>query len=255
MKRNENEVWVFIGVGIMVLLLSVGAFYLSFSAISKQATNASMVNGAVFALMVDGAIVVFSFVRLYSTWNGKNKLAVWCLILIGVFVFLSVWFNVGNDLTNVSPMFVAIHALPPLMLLLSFEIGFIEALKIYLEKNAIQNTIAQLKTEYETFKTGYEADVHQHNLLLETIAKLEAQIETLETKRQMKQLTERQQLILKHILKHAGITSYDQLANSMSMKKNQIYSPARKLLDMGVLEKHDENGFVVIDADYQMAER
>ena len=111
--KNDNEVFVFIGVGCLVLLLSIGAFYLSFNAISSQATNASIVNGSVFALMVDGAIVVFSFVRLYSTWNGKKSLAVWCLILIGVFVGLSVWFNVGNDLTNVSYMFVAIHALPP----------------------------------------------------------------------------------------------------------------------------------------------
>jgi hypothetical protein len=249
MKQTNNDVWVFVGVGILVLLLSIGAFYLSFNAISTQATNADMASGPVFALMVDGAIIVFSFVRLYSTWNGKQSLARWCFVLILAFVALSVWFNVGGHPLDVSSMVLAIHALPPLMLLFSFEVGFIEALKVHLERNAVQNTIFQLETQLETLKTQYETDVQRHETLQQTIAKLNAQIETLETKRQMKRLTERQEQILKHLLNNIGITSYDQLANSMQMKKTQIYTPTKKMLDMGIIRKHDD-GFVVIESEY-----
>lgn len=251
----KNETKLFTLVGSLVVLLTVGAFYLSFKAISQQATNANMASGTVFALMVDGAIVVYSIVRLYATWNGRKALAFVNLLLIVGFVGLSVWFNVGSEL-NVSPMVVTIHALPPLMLVLAFEVGFIGILTVYLDKTAVQTTIQHLETAVQTLEA--ERQTQQQTLdseaqtLQQTIAellsrrdKLALDIERLETKRQMKRLTERQEVIIKHIENNSGITSYDQLAHGVSLDKGQVYTPAKKLIEMGLVVKNG-HGFEVV---------
>lgn len=256
MSENNFDKQVFTVVALLLIALAIGAFWLSFNAISKRAVDAGMI-GWVFALMVDGAILVFAVSAFYAKVNGRSSTKNWMLAFSLLFVGLSVWFNVGAfDARSMHGLQTAvIHALPPTALLIAFEWAFIPLLHIVLEKSDLINTIETvqrkinaLTNEYETSKREKERELsdvqNEIERGLNTMSKIRANIATLELEKATQELTERQREIFEHI-QNSNATSYNQLANELKLSKNQVYQPIQQMIKVGLISKTEDQPFAV----------
>lgn len=105
--------------GLLVSMIALLAFILSFDAIMKLAID----NGTpeelawMVPLIVDGSMIVFSVSVMRATLANEKTRIGWALII--AFTAVSVWFNVAHS--NLTTFGIAIAALAPLALFATFE--------------------------------------------------------------------------------------------------------------------------------------
>lgn len=244
-SKKDKFVWLVGGVGLLVFGLAVVSFALSFVAVSERADVVGM-TGWLFVLMVDGAIVVFSVLRLVSGLRGYRGLS-WALVFAIVFAtVLSVWFNVGDGKADIQA--VVMHSLPPVFLLVSFE-----ALMLFIHEESkyqtlvgnLQSLIKQIaakQTEMETAvkekQTELQTVLAEIATARQTLAQTSIEIERAELKRDRMTLTAVQKQILDFLAKNTGIFSYQELADAMNQPKGTIYKPTKQLIDAGLVYKN-----------------
>lgn len=105
---------------VLVILLAVASFSLSFDALSQLAAESGAVPAArawVFALLIDGAIVIFSISALRNTISGECVR--WPMSLVITTTLASIVLNMAHTRGGAVAWLVA--AMPPLLLFLSFE--------------------------------------------------------------------------------------------------------------------------------------
>lgn len=105
---------------ILVALLAVAAFGLSFEALRDLATVAGGMKRSVswlFPLIIDGGIVVFSLAALRASLTGADR--TWFMALVVLVTGISIWLNIAHAGSGYLPAVMA--AMPPLLLFLAFE--------------------------------------------------------------------------------------------------------------------------------------
>jgi hypothetical protein len=105
---------------LLVLLLAAGSFTISYEALSELAAASGAVDSSrawVFALLVDGAIVIFSISALRATIAGESDR--WSMALVITTTAASILLNIAH--ARPGPVGWLVGAMPPLLLFLSFE--------------------------------------------------------------------------------------------------------------------------------------
>lgn len=105
---------------VLVLLLSVASFALSFEALSDLGARSGAIPSSkawIFPLLIDGAIIIFSTAALRASIFGRVDR--WSLSLVVVTTVASITLNIAHAHATVSSCLVA--AMPPLLLGLSYE--------------------------------------------------------------------------------------------------------------------------------------
>jgi hypothetical protein len=105
---------------VLVLLLAAGSFTISYEALSELAAASGAVDPSrawVFALLVDGAIVIFSISALRATVAGESDR--WSMTLVITTTAASILLNIAH--ARPGPVGWLVGAMPPMLLFLSFE--------------------------------------------------------------------------------------------------------------------------------------
>jgi len=127
--RNSNEPLVStakltqlvgISTAVLVALLAIAAFGLSFGALKDLAINQGGIASSVawlFPLIFDGGIVVFSLAALRASIGGGDRR--WYMRLVIIVTGISVSLNIAHASKGIIPGIMA--AMPPLLLFMAFE--------------------------------------------------------------------------------------------------------------------------------------
>lgn len=120
-REPQAVLWIGRATAILVGLLAIAAFALSFEALRDLA----VVTGAIpnpkqawlFPVLLDGGVVVFSLAALRASLTGSDRR--WYMTLVVVVTLLSVAFNVAHATRGFLPGIMA--GMPPLLLFMAFE--------------------------------------------------------------------------------------------------------------------------------------
>ena len=120
-RETQAVRWIGRATAILVGLLAIAAFALSFEALRDLA----IVTGAIpnpkqawlFPVLLDGGVVVFSLAALRASLTGSDRR--WYMTLVVVVTLLSVAFNVAHATRGFLPGIMA--GMPPLLLFMAFE--------------------------------------------------------------------------------------------------------------------------------------
>ena len=105
---------------VLVLLLAVASFALSFEALSELAAASGAIapqKAWIFPLLIDGAVIIFSTAALRASLFGRTDW--WSIGLVVTTTLASIVLNIAHAHATVSSCLVA--AMPPLLLGLSYE--------------------------------------------------------------------------------------------------------------------------------------
>ncbi len=105
---------------VLVLLLAVASFALSFEALSELAAKSGAISPSkawIFPLLIDGAVIIFSTAALRASLFGRTDW--WSIGLVIVTTLASIVLNIAHAHATVSSCLVS--AMPPLLLGLSYE--------------------------------------------------------------------------------------------------------------------------------------
>lgn len=114
---NQRISW---ACSILVSLLSLAAFGLSFGALKELAvTHGSFRTNVawLFPIIIDGGIVVFSLAALRASLSGGDRR--WYMRLVVIVTLFSVGLNIAHATKGIIPGVMA--AMPPLLLFMAFE--------------------------------------------------------------------------------------------------------------------------------------
>lgn len=188
--------------GILVLLLAIGGFVLSYNALSEVALSYGVPAELawLWPLLVDGAIVVFSFAVLRA--NLMNERASWYWTLVIVFTLATIAFNVIHSGLEIVRVIVAIVA--PIALVLSFE-----AVMSMLKNSVIRSGLIQSLTELV-------AELSNKRIELDSL--------TLEKQAEMDKVIEGKQVEVDNLQSQIGQWQGQlaELANEYEAKKGQL---------------------------------
>lgn len=240
MKDNQFRSF-FAGVAILVTLIAIGAFWLSFESIHNLAKPHFNPRSAwIFPVLIDGAIVTFSIVRLYAAMVGEQKTAAWSIAFITIGVVLSVLFNVANSvqlnaITAGDTLTIIVHALPPLFLLMSFEM-FMAIVHSHVNRSAAIQTNGRLQEETGKLN-GVLSELNKAiEQRREQMAELEDAIADLETEQEIAELNETQQAIIEYVnTLPNGAESNQQIADAIGKSRTTAYNHVKKLERLGLL--------------------
>lgn len=104
----------------LVMLLSLGAFVLSFEALRDLAVMSGALQAKqawVFPLIVDGSIIIFSLSALRASLVGEDRR--WYMALVTIVTLASVAFNIAHARGGILSCVMA--AMPPVLLFAAFE--------------------------------------------------------------------------------------------------------------------------------------
>ncbi|BCU76394.1 DUF2637 domain-containing protein [Luteolibacter sp. LG18] len=105
---------------LLVLLLALGAFFLSYESLRDLAANsgaAAPKQAWMFPLVIDGSIMVFSLSALRASLSGERSH--WHMALVIVVTLMSVGLNAAH--ANGGWLARTMAAMPPLLLFFAFE--------------------------------------------------------------------------------------------------------------------------------------
>lgn len=120
-RATQAVLWIGRSTAVLVGLLAIAAFALSFEALRDLA----IITGAIpnprhawlFPVLLDGGVVVFSLAALRASLTGGDRR--WYMTLVVVVTLLSVAFNVAHATKGILPSVMA--GMPPLLLFMAFE--------------------------------------------------------------------------------------------------------------------------------------
>lgn len=121
-RDNRNAIVAGIGKAsaVLVLLLALGAFFLSYESLRDLAANSGAIaptQAWMFPLVVDGSILVFSLSALRASLSGESTR--WYMGLVVAVTVVSVGLNSAHASGGVLARFMA--SIPPLLLFAAFE--------------------------------------------------------------------------------------------------------------------------------------
>lgn len=239
--KTDNQFRAFFGiVAVLVTLIAFGAFWLSFESIYELAIpHFGERSGRIFPLLIDGAIIAFSVVRLYAAMVGERKTAGWAVAFIFVGVVLSVLFNVANSvqlnaITWADGLTIIVHSLPPLFLLMSFEM-FMSLVHSHVNRSALVQTNGRLQEK----QAQLNGELNELNAAIEQrteqIAQLETRIVELETEREVATLNDTQQAIVQYVNSLPnGADTLQQIADNVERSKSTVSKYVNELVQLGV---------------------
>lgn len=239
MKTDKLPFFFYI-VAILVTLIAFGAFWLSYESIYELALpHFGDKSTWIFPLLIDGAIVTFSIVRLYAAMVGEQKAAAWSIAFIAIGVILSVLFNVANSvqfnaITLSDWLTITVHSLPPLFLLMSFEM-FMAIVHSQVNRSVSVQTNGRLQEK----QSQLNAQLDQLNTAIEQrreqVAELETQIAELETEREVATLNDTQQAIIHYVNSLPnGAETLQQIADNVERSKSTVSKYVNELVQLGV---------------------
>lgn len=177
MKTNNKKISGLISVitGILVLLLAVAAFWLSFNALRALASEngISPNNAWVFPLIVDGAMIVFSLSILRSSLYQER--VPWLWFMVGLFTVSSIVFNILHSADGLLSGVIA--AVAPIALFLGFETLMRQV------KNEVERQSSLQSLEQITAKIA-QAEAQLDKILSERQGRIDKLDESLERRRQ-----------------------------------------------------------------------
>ncbi|MEC5129018.1 DUF2637 domain-containing protein [Verrucomicrobiales bacterium BCK34] len=137
--------------GLLVALLAVGAFALSFDALQHLAEENGVTSELtwVWPLVLDGAIVVFSLSALRASLYRESIRYPMALVVIATAA--SVLFNVAHAPNGLLAHTMA--AVPPVFLFLSFEL-LMRQLRSEVERSSKLSSLGELTSEMEKAETA-----------------------------------------------------------------------------------------------------
>lgn len=183
-KINSTINWL---TAILVLLLAIGSFTLSFSALQDMASLHGIVGwkSYIWPLLIDLSLVVFSLSVVNAHLQQESTFKKWGLV--GIYTIGTLVFNVLHAPQNYQSMVIA--AIAPISLFFSFEV-LMSQLKSNVVKYGLSQTIKDLQlnlskikdeiAEKTGFLSGIESQIETNN---DEILKLQTEIETLKTER------------------------------------------------------------------------
>jgi hypothetical protein len=122
-ENRETQVvrWIGCATAILVGLLAIAAFALSFEALRDLAITTGAIPNPeqawLFPVLLDGGVVVFSLAALRASLTGSDRR--WYMTLVVVVTLLSVAFNVAHATRGILSSVMA--GMPPLLLFMAFE--------------------------------------------------------------------------------------------------------------------------------------
>jgi hypothetical protein len=120
-RETQAVRWIGRATAILVGLLSIAAFALSFEALRDLAITTGAIPNPeqawLFPVLLDGGVVVFSLAALRASLTGSDRR--WYMTLVVVVTLLSVAFNVAHATRGILSSVMA--GMPPLLLFMAFE--------------------------------------------------------------------------------------------------------------------------------------
>lgn len=153
MRANQLIAWL---TGLLTLLLALFSFILSFQALQDLAGQHGLAIPALFPLIVEAAVIIFSLNALYRSLAGESARMQWGLI-IGSSTLAGI-FNIAHAEANFLSR--AMAAMPSLFLLLSFE-TFLGQVKHAVKRSNVIQSIVQLEREFEQKQVDLERQFEQ----------------------------------------------------------------------------------------------
>ncbi len=256
--------------GLLTLALAVFAFVLSFNALTELAAQHGITIPILFPLIVEFAVVIFSFNALYRSLNGEGIRVQWVLI-IGSSLIAGT-FNV----IHAKPDFVSqtMAAMPSLFLLLSFE-TFLSQIKHAVERSTVVQSLTALNSELSvkqieldtllstkevelnTLLTEKQNEIERLNMIAkraeEKVEHLKGQVKSLKTvqsssieqaRRQKSEqdadtLEQRHDQILS-ILKTEGDIGPSAFVKRLKVSRTTVYNDFKNLSEAGVILKEGD---------------
>lgn len=120
-RETRTVRWISRATAILVGLLAIAAFALSFEALRDLAITTGAIPNPkqawLFPVLLDGGVVVFSLAALRASLTGSDRR--WYMTLVVVVTLLSVAFNVAHATRGILSSVMA--GMPPLLLFMAFE--------------------------------------------------------------------------------------------------------------------------------------
>lgn len=120
-RETKAVRWIGRATAILVGLLAIAAFALSFEALRDLAITTGAIPNPeqawLFPVLLDGGVVVFSLAALRASLTGSDRR--WYMTLVVVVTLLSVAFNVAHATRGILSSVMA--GMPPLLLFMAFE--------------------------------------------------------------------------------------------------------------------------------------
>lgn len=257
--------------GSLTLLMAVFSFVLSFNALTDLAAKHGVSIPALFPLVVEAGVVIFSLNALYRSIHGESVKWQWSLIIISS--LLAGLFNVLH--AKADPISQAIAAMPSLFLLLSFE-TFLGQIKHGVKHSQLIKSVTELATELnntraelDSFVEAKRAEfstltqqadklntvIEQATANLEQLRQTVEQVETVqnsgpervkETKAKRDALAiEQRRNQLVNILTTEGDIGASALADKLNTSRGTVYSDIKALSEAGQITKNG-NGWEVV---------
>ncbi len=150
--------------GALTLLLALFSFVLSFNALTDLAEQQGISIPALFPLIVEFAVVIFSLNALYRSLAGEDAKVQWTLI-IGASLLAGTFnvFHADKDLLSRT-----MAAMPSLFLLLSFE-TFIGQIKHAVKRSNVIQSLEQLTDELNSKRQELDTLIEQKQAELDSL--------------------------------------------------------------------------------------
>lgn len=142
-KPTANGVISFV-TGLLILLIAIGSFALSYSNLHQTALTHNVPGGLawIWPLLIDFALIVFSLAVVQSNLNNEPAYRRW--LMVALYTMATIAFNVYHAPANLAAQIVAVVA--PVTLFLSFE-TLMAMLKNGVIKRGLVASVSQLKKE------------------------------------------------------------------------------------------------------------
>jgi len=159
--------------GLLTLTLAFFAFVLSFNALADLAAAHGVSLPALFPLIVEAAVVIFSLNALQRSLSGEKARVQWTFI-IGASL-LAGTFNVLH--ASDDPVSKIIAAMPSLFLLLSFE-TFLGQVKHAVKRSNRVKSLAQLEAELNAKRSQLRQELNARRSEIEQLNRQAEQLKT-----------------------------------------------------------------------------
>lgn len=156
---------------LLVFLLAVGAFVLSYSVLRDLAADYGLNDwqAYIWPLMIDAALVVCSLAVLRANLHRERAVYPW--LLVALYSLATIAFNVIHAPDNLIARLVAVVA--PISLLLSFEL-FVSMLRAEVKRHSAISSLQEIQKDIENLS-------EQKNGLVEQIGGTQAKLDKLQS--------------------------------------------------------------------------
>lgn len=158
--------------GILLLIIAAFGFASSYLALADLAKVNYFVLPAVFPLIIEGGMVVFSLAALWANLHAER--AVWAWVLVISSSGLALLFNVIHAAAY-GPLAMVLAAMPSLFLLLSFE-TFMSQIKAGVKRAGVIRSMSDLEQQRAAIAEQLEQQRAEQNSLEIKLGEIRAEL-------------------------------------------------------------------------------